>query len=296
MSSSFAAAREFVRGAAINAGELLVLSKGRALVGMGVTHTSVVGIEAGQWVDHFDTMWDASAIVVATPPVPGVVVIVGEGGQVVRRFDGHVLPEQLPGAPVMIRNARVIGGLVHACGMQRQVFVRSEAGQWDEISAPAGAPGEVVGFEDIDGYSAQEIYAVGWGGEVWQYDGAHWTGLLGSMDFVFTAVCCAPDGLVYAAGQQGVMIRGRADKWDGIEWERPVKADLLDLCWFKDRLYVATATGLFTLNGNALTRAVRLGQDGPLSCLSLSVAEGVLWAVGKQEAACFDGSRWRRYD
>ncbi len=54
-----------------------------------------------------------------------------------------------------------------------------------------------MGFEAIDGYSSEALYAVGWAGEVWKFDGAKWSQAPKLTDAVLTAVCCAPDNVVY---------------------------------------------------------------------------------------------------
>lgn len=294
MDSSFVAAREFVRGSALESDMIAIISKGRALVEIGISHTSIVSVEDGDWASYVDTPWDASAIAYFRSPRLGMVII-GEDGDVMICTGGKDISEHLPGDAVAIRNARTIDGQVYACGMQRQVFVRDQTGHWSDISAPRSASQDAIGFESVDGYSSGEVYAVGWGGEIWQYDGTSWADRSGLTNLVLTAVCCAPNGTVYAAGQQGVMIHGRGEAWALIDWAEDTNLDFWDLCWFEDHLYVATATGLFTLTGNALD-PVDFGDVGPLSCFSLSAAQGVLWSVGPSDVASFDGVRWHRYD
>jgi hypothetical protein len=100
---------------------------------------------------------------------------------------------------------------------------------------------------------------------------------------------------VYAAGQGGVLVSGRGDAWTPVDWEDEVTADLWDMCWFQDRLYVATMSGLYTLDANRLV-PVDYGAMGPVTGYSLSAAQGVLWSIGKTDVASFDGTAWRKYD
>ncbi|KQX27884.1 hypothetical protein ASD05_28095 [Variovorax sp. Root434] len=195
----------------------------------------------------------------------------------------------------MIRNAREIGGHVHACGSKRQVFRRVGDRQWVDMSAPPAAQTEVFGFEALDGYAENEIYAAGWGGEIWRYDGSAWTQCGSPTNVILTAVCCAGDGTVYVGGQGGVLVSGRGDVWASVAWEDEVTADLWDLCWFRDRLYVATMSQLYTLDADRLV-PVDYGGMGRVTCYSLSVAQGVLWSVGKADVASFDGTTWQKYD
>lgn len=293
MAKDMSASREFIRGAASRRDRVYAITKMRDLMRNDVAHASVIGLEGGKWVSVGTVDWDASAISIARQPTPKIVVV-GEDGDVLAKAGTNTSDERLPGDPVAIRNARTIDGQTYACGMQRQAFRRVGEAQWVDISAPRGAPTEAVGFEAIDGFSHGEVYAVGWGGEVWQYDGTTWLQHLSPTNVVLAAVCCVPDGTVYAAGQQGVMLRGRAAAWDLIAWDEPVGVDLWDLCWFQDKLYVASATGLFTLQGNDLID-VDFGPIGSLSCFSLTTADGVLWSIGHEDVASFDGKTWQRY-
>lgn len=294
MASDMAASREFVRGAASRRDRVYTITKMRDLMKDDIAHSSVIGLEGGKWVSVATTDWDASAISIARVPVPKIVVV-GEDGDVLTKAGSSTGSEKLPGDQVAIRNARTISGETYACGMQRQVYRRVAEAQWIDISAPQGAPTDAIGFESIDGYGHSEIYATGWGGEVWEYDGSRWQQHPSPTNVVLTAVCCAPDGTTYVAGQQGVMLRGRHAAWDLIAWNEPVGADLWDLCWFQDKLYVATATGLFTLDGQDLVDVDFGASVGSLSGFSLTTAEDTLWSIGHEDVASFDGKTWRRH-
>jgi hypothetical protein len=52
---------------------------------------------------------------------------------------------------------------------------------------------------------------------------------------------------------------------------------------------------LFTLDADRLT-LVDPGETEINTFYSLSTAEGVLWSVGKDDIASFDGKQWQRYD
>jgi hypothetical protein len=286
--------REFIRGAARYNDLAYVLTKVKALVGQSIAHTSVIGVDQGRWGDTATTDWDSTAIAVAKRPSEKL-VFVGEDGDVCTYVGGQSATESISPAPKLIRNAKTIDGNVVACGMLRQVYKRVGEGEWKNISAPSPKTGEKVGFEAIDGYSGNELYAAGWNGEIWEYDGKGWTNRVSPTNAILTAVCCAGDGVVYVSGQQGVMIKGRHDRWESIEWEENVDVGIWDLCWFNEKLYVATMTNLYTLQGNQLV-SVDFGGLGIPSCCSLTQAEGVMWSIGKEDVLSFDGATWRRYD
>ncbi|UHD16108.1 hypothetical protein [Thiocapsa bogorovii] len=295
MKSEFVAAREFVRGIASRRDRVFVISKGKALLKQDIAHTSVVGVEAGQWVDCVDSEWDSSAIAVARAPSTKLIVI-GEDGDVLTYLGGGLSEkEKLSPDPIMIRNARGISGYIFACGMSRQVYKRVDEHRWVDMSASRPGDTESLGFEAIDGYAENEIYAVGWGGEIWEFDGSNWHNRNSPTSVILTGVCCAPDDMVYVTGQQGVLIRGRNDSWDTVPWDDEVTVDLWDMCWFQDRLYVATLSSLYTLIGNRLVE-VDFGDIPTPTCFSLTTVEGVLWSIGRDDVVSFDGNRWTRYD
>lgn len=293
MANAVLADRELVRGAARFADLCYILSKGKELLAKNVAHTSVIALDAGDWAKAAALHWNSTALAVAKRPTE-VLVVVGEDGQAISYRGGKTSDETLSPRPKMIRNARTIRGSVYACGMKRQVYRRTGEAQWVDMSAPAPRKSVKAGFEAIDGYNDEEIYAVGWSGEVWQYDGMRWIDRESPTNLILTAVCCGGDGVVYAAGQQGTVLRGRRDGWELVPWDEEVSVDLWDLCWFRGKLYVAAINGLFTLEGNMLA-PVDFGIVDTPSCFSLTEAEGVLWSIGRDDVLSFDGSAWRRY-
>ena len=294
MSEPMSATNEFVRGAARFGDLVYIITQIKKLAEQGIQHVNLIGIDAGNWGSAFNTVWPSTAIAVARAPTEKVVLI-GEDGDVSTYVGGKREDEAITPAPVMIRHARTIDGLVYACGSKREVYKRVGDAQWQDISAPRAGATEEFGFEAIDGYGVNELYAAGWGGEIWRHDGKRWTQCASPTNVILTAVCCAPDGAVYAAGQGGVMVRGRGDDWAIVDWEEEVTLDLWDLCWFQDKLYVATSFAHFTLDGQRLL-PVNHGTMGAITGFNLTTAEGVLWAIGKSDVASFDGSTWTRYD
>jgi hypothetical protein len=294
MKSQFSTAREFVKCAARFSDLVYVLSKGKTLMAQDIAHTSLIAVDDGAWADAVDTEWNSTAIAVAKLPSEKVIVV-GEDGDVAAYVGGKTVSEKLFPMPIMIRNAKDILGHVYACGMKRQVYKRIDEGKWVDISALPGQPTESTGFESIDGFSETEIYAVGWNGEIWQYDSTKWHQHGGFTNLILNAVLCAEEGVVYIAGQQGTLIKGRNDSWEQINFEDEVSVDFWDLCWFKNKLYVATMSNLYTLEGNKLV-SVDFGNIAKPSCYSLSAADGVLWSVGRDDVVSFDGVSWKSYD
>jgi|CXWL01.1.fsa_nt_gi hypothetical protein len=294
MKSQFVSARELVRASARFHDLVYIISKGKALLAQDIAHTSLIAVDEGEWASAFDTDWDSTAIAVARLPSEKVVVI-GEDGDVLTYVGGNSNFEKILPEPVMIRNANEIKGFVYACGMKRQVYKRIDEEKWIDLSAPSPDSSEKAGFEAIGGYSADEIYAVGWRGEIWGFDGKKWENKASPTNKILTSICCTPKGECYICGQQGVVIKGRKDEWEIINRESDINIDFWDLCWFQDRLYIASMNNLYVLENNELID-VDFGGIEPPSCFSLTTSEGILWSVGNSDVVSFDGTSWKSYE
>ena len=69
------------------------------------------------------------------------------------------------------------------------------------------------GFNDVDAFSKEDMYAVGGAGDVWHCDGQRWTQLPFPSNELLYTVCCAGDGNVYITGNMGALWVGRKDRW-----------------------------------------------------------------------------------
>jgi len=204
-------------------------------------------------------------------------------------------PDGSPETRGLLRKLRTIENRTYAVGMGRQVYRRENEDDWrclDQKIRPA--IGEVKGFESIDGFSSSDIYAVGWDGEIWHFDGQDWEQKSSPTHVVLTNVLCAGDGNVYIAARQGLLIRGRGDSWESIEHES-MDEDIWDLAWYGEALYLSPYRGLFKLVGDKLV-PVDFGTDKAWTTYHLSAADGVLWSFGKKDVMAFDGQTWTRID
>jgi len=196
-----------------------------------------------------------------------------------------------------MREVRTIAQIAYACGMGRQVYRRPEAGQWERLDADIGsvpAADPVFGFESIHGFDADELYAVGWHGEIWWFDGKKWTQVDSPTNLLLTRVFCAPDGWAYACGQIGVLLRGRRDRWEILSKGDP-NTELWDLEWFGEQLLASSTRALYRWNGSAF-EIVNTGDEIATTCYQLDAADGILWSVGETDILQFDGETWTRIE
>ncbi len=263
-------------------------------------HTDILEWDAGTWRDGGRMLWPAAGMCITTGPLHQMCTV---------SVDGHALflgsgdrhEERLTDAeddPVRrIRGVRSVAGSVLAVGMDRQAFRRGPAGAWERIDAgarPGSTDDGVVGFEAVDGFSATEIYSVGWNGEIWGFDGCLWTRLPSPTDRVLTGIRCAGDGVAYATGRAGLLVRGRGRTWTRVP-TAPLLDDIWSAEWFDGRLYLATMHALYAYDGSVVS-IVDTSSTGAVTFYHLSAADGVLWSIGPKDVIAFDGLVWSRID
>jgi hypothetical protein len=220
-------------------------------------------------------------------------VAISANGRVWTYIGGNETTENIEGAKDL-RTSAVIDGFAYTCGMHRQVFTRQEDGVWKSLHAPTENTSEAIGFEAIAGFNSNDIYAAGWQGEIWHYDGTNWKEYLTPVNMILTGVSCAGDDYVYACGQSGTLLRGRKSRWDCLE-TNGLTDDLWDLCWFGNKLYASSMSTVYELQNNQLV-PVNFGNILPDSCYKLTTADGVMWSIGQQSICSFDGKKWQQWD
>ena len=143
---------------------------------------------------------------------------------------------------------------------------------------------------DIDGYAADDLYAAG-GQGLYHYDGQQWTVCEVSTDEILMAVLCAPDGMVWACGFNGAVMRGNAA--DGFQDVSHYDDNMVltNLAFFQGHLYLSSNQGLFRLDPGR-TKARLEKVDGIPECDDLSVVGDVLLCVGPKNIHRFEESAW----
>jgi hypothetical protein len=182
-----------------------------------------------------------------------------------------------------------VDGCAYAIGMAGTVYKWLGRATW--VNAAQGMS-ENVDLQAIAGFASDEMYAVGWEGAMWKWDGATWTPIDSVTNVILTAVCCAPDGAVYICGQNGIVIKGRHDRWQVID-HQSTSEDLWDVHAFNGRIYLASYTGLFTLDQDQLTLVPFIG-DMPSTCYHLRSRGRQLWSIGREDLFSHDGAAWTR--
>ncbi len=196
---------------------------------------------------------------------------------------------------VSIRRIKRIQGWAYAASLFRRVFKRVEVGRWEELSTglerlPHETRGIDLGFEDIDGLSHDNLYAVGGRGEVFHFDGSRWTRCDFPSNNPLHTVTVAPDGTAYITSLDGSIWAGNHDTWKlvdkaehGIEYN--------DSVWFKGQLWLCSDYQLHVWDGKQRRRAEWKGQPVVHSG-HMDALDDVLVVAGPGTIHAFDGQDW----
>jgi len=291
----------FVTGS-IRANDLayLVLSNDASSVGK-IPSAGIVQWEPSGWGDGGQVPWRAAGTAISSHPLEQLCVV-GEFGEVLLLGGGDRHEERIgkgknsPKNRGPIRGVRAVGNSVYCVGMDRQAYRRDGPKKWTLLGTglPTVADDEVVGFEAVDGFSESNIYACGWEGEIWHFDGKVWSQRNSPVNTVLVDLCCAGDGYVYACARNGVLVRGLGHLWEVVDLGE-FTDDIWSLAWFNGAIYVATMDYVFTLGLRGL-ELVKMGKEKVRTCYDLTVGGGMLWSIGAKDVVSFDGKIWSRVD
>lgn len=256
-----------------------------------VAHTFFLANKDGVWSECGRENWSSVGMTIVRKPGERMLAV-SEDGDVFTYGGGVGGTEVIEPRPVALRGVTCIDGQAVAYGMRRQAYIRSETGSWRAIHAPDCKPGEAAGFEGLCGWSLLDLYAVGWEGEIWHFNGSTWVIESSPVNVILTAATIHDDGFVYACGQNGTLVRGRVGQWEVLAANQTID-DFWAIASYQGQLYVASLGMLYVLtNGQLLTVSTGIDQTG--SFQALSEAQGVLWSIGSDDIAATDGKQWVR--
>lgn len=191
-----------------------------------------------------------------------------------------------------IRKLRTIEGVLYAVGGNRTVLRRDGKNNWHGFTKDIPDIGDSdQGFEDMDGFSAKDIYCVGGTGNVFHFDGTNWQQCqFPSKKLYLESVCCAGDGYVYIGAQWGTVFKGKGDNWKRIHRDN-MTLGFQDMVWHQGKVWCTSDYGLWVIENDKLVEA-----DVPpeiRACAgNLSVGDGVMLMAGMFGAAYHDGQQW----
>lgn len=224
-------------------------------------------------------------------------VAIGSSGQYFE-IDAQSLQESLGTINNSIsglRSLSCVEGTIFATGMGRVVLKRVSTGVWVDIGPGISSSNsdDVIGLEDIAGFSETDIYSVGWRGEIWWYKDSVWNKIDSPTSVNFNALTCARNGVVYAVGDNGIMVHGRENQWEILETERP--ENLLDVAFFDNEVYVVTDFKILKLKEKKLVAVDNVNEkDFPTSCLHLYESDDGIISMGLKDLFRLKHGIWER--
>jgi photosystem II stability/assembly factor-like uncharacterized protein len=168
-----------------------------------------------------EVRWIATSLALIEQPKLELAAMGPEGTCAVLDLSGNHI--EYPGGAAdatltngFMREIRQIGGSLFACGMGRQVYRRDASGAWSSAHQGALLPPaakEPAGFNSIHGMMEDELWAVGFQGEIWRCQSGGWTAETSPTTFALNKILVVSDRLAFIAGKAGTLLR-----WDGAGW------------------------------------------------------------------------------
>ena len=182
-----------------------------------------------------------------------------------------------------------------AVGVRRKVFLRTAANKWIQLDKglfPQGDNTELedAGFNDIDGFSENDMYACGGKSDLWHFDGNLWKQINLHTNAVLENICCADDGFIYITTNRREIIKGRGEFWELIEQQETTEV-FESIVSYSGKVLVSTVSEIYVVDGTKF-KSANLGIPPMNSKAHLAVGDGILVVAGRNEATMFDGSEW----
>jgi hypothetical protein len=200
-----------------------------------------------------------------------------------------------------ISRVRTIGGYVYAVGSAHTVCRRLGKNDWESLNFNLRREtredfddedqSNDMFFQDIAGFSENDLYTIAGRGVVWHCDGKKWMQVPFPSNMNLHSVCCAGDGNVYIGAQSGTLFCGRDNRWKMIhkgEFSLPFK----DIVWHAGKVWCTSDYGLWTMENGKLVVA-DVPDEIKVCSGHLSVADGVMLMAGHSGAAFHDGKKWQ---
>jgi hypothetical protein len=259
-----------------------------------------------KWIDGGQFTWTAVGVAAGRETI-----VLGRNGEVAVWRASKVSEERItvPGRTIgPLRGVRYVGKEVFAYGMGRQLYRRvgeawlpfenglkkAPAPTSDDIDALISAEIEdVSGITAVDGPSANNIYAVGFEGEIYHSTGSAWAFVHSPTDVILRDLAVAPDGNVFACGQMGMILRLRGTTCEVVKYDGPEGLDFFSIACLENKLFLADGQSLHVLDSGVLSLVDFGLSDGTPPSSSLDEKDGMILSVaGSEVYTSRDGASW----
>jgi hypothetical protein len=152
---------------------------------------------------------------------------------------------------------------------------------------------EVVGFNTIAGLSKEAVYAAGWAGEIWFFNGSHWIREDSPTNHIISSGTAHEDGTMFFCGRHGTALHGARGQWEILNTDA-ADEDLWSVASFGGRIYFASQSRLFVLEGDSLVPLTLEIGGYNRTHFRLQTAGGFLFSFGERDILVFDSRDWAR--
>ncbi len=267
------------------------------LIAQEIEHSAVLWLEKGTLYAICLQMFRCRHI--AWLPEHHRAVLVGDNGQCcVVDQDGQHTEEFVtestrnPRNTGHLRAATEIGSDVITVGMQRQVYRRKASGIWIDMMQGLPTNSETVGgFEAVVAISENEIYTAGWHGEIWRFDGSCWHAVVSPTTKIITSLCLGSDGKIRGCGLGGLLIEGRNDSWQLVDYPHP-NEDFFSIVPFSDGFFIASLNHLYHWDA----QAINLLEPDTDSFGMLRAKGDLIWSFNRKSLLSYIDGNWKKLD
>ncbi|MDM0117229.1 hypothetical protein QTI66_34480 [Variovorax sp. J22R133] len=225
-----------------------------------------------------------------------LLVVAGDG--LVQIVDGQGSRSELidasPDGPSNLQwilGLSLIGSAVYAYGMCRQVYRRLDDARWQRVDEGIRTR-DVAGIKSMCGADEHEVYAVGFGGEIWVRAGGRWRAVDSPTNVKLEQIAGTAKGDFVICGGAGTVLRGREFSWTHLPQDH-VGETIWSVVEFDGTVYMSTTTRLMMLNGDILEDVAGLPADAR-SFGYLAKGQKSMWSIGHSDLLRFDGQAWAR--
>lgn len=222
-------------------------------------------------------------------------ILLGENGEISILGGGRDDTEQI------IRDINLplttivnMGVRVYVIGMGRQVYIREGENKWISLHGDmlSKESEKLVGFQtivQIDNY----LYAAGWHGEIWYYNGLQWSNEDSPTNFILSASALTNDGEIIFCGRNGTIVVGETGAWRIVD-AGFISDDLWSVVNYKDHLYFSSQSNIYCLKDEDLNQ-VPIDIEGYRGThYRLRVVGQYLFSFGEHDILIYDGKEWSR--
>lgn len=141
----------------------------------------------------------------------------------------------------------------------------------------------------VHGLTDSLVLAVGDQGVIWKYNGVTWLELDQITNDTLYSLYCVSPSEIYVASACGVVYQ-----YDGVDWlelKLPLPMEVFSIAKYNETLYVATGeSGVWQYDGSNFV----LIKDWIIH--ELAIVEKMLYGLGGNLIAQFDGKKWEGWD